>query len=428
MRAVLVFNILFLIFYGKLSASGKDPVPHGIEQVQVNRKPESCNDFFPDFSDSNPDYRLTLKNPSGGKVSGIENYAPDLPLISRNTVSDYSLTGRSKNHDSFIIRHKIIPGNFPFDPGTDLVIPSGLFATQSNPLVTSSEPLVTPSYPLVARPDLLVTPSNPSVNRPNLLVTQPDPFTAPPNPLVTLASRRDPMVTTSDPLAYRHDPYGGFLHQDHSSDSPKKSPSFNKQALKNIIPAIGGLAYVSFIFDEQVNTFARDNQTSFLNTMAYYTDVGGEKKIVVPGILLTYGTARFLLKNEKLQTTSLNAIQSVIVTAIATESVKNLAGRARPFTDEGPYTFKPFPGSSDQYKSLPSGHASLAFSLFTPFAETYSRWIYLVPVSVAAGRVYQDKHWLSDVVLGGGIGLVSGLLFTHYENISIIPNGLRIYF
>lgn len=212
----------------------------------------------------------------------------------------------------------------------------------------------------------------------------------------------------------------------HSDSLPDASN--NPVSVKRLIPGIVGIAATAFLVDEPINDFLRANQTPLLQSTAHYTDMAGEKTIVVPALLLTYGSARFLLKDEKLQSTALNSIQSIIVTAIATEGIKNLAGRARPFNDLGPYTFSPLPSGNDRFKSLPSGHTSLAFALFTPFAETYSRWIYLVPASVAMGRVYQEKHWVSDVITGGGIGLVSGILFTHYENIQIIPNGLRLYF
>ncbi len=203
--------------------------------------------------------------------------------------------------------------------------------------------------------------------------------------------------------------------------------SSGKPNLKLIIPGIAGFAVSSFILDEHINSFFRSNQTAFLNSASVYTDMGGEKKIVVPALLATYASARFLISDDKLKSASLNAIQSVIVTAIATEGTKIMAGRARPFTGRGAYHFDPVTGI-DRFKSLPSGHASLAFALFTPFAETYTRWIYAVPFSVAMGRVYLDKHWMSDVVMGGGFGLVSGILFTHHPNVQIIPSGLRIYF
>lgn len=198
--------------------------------------------------------------------------------------------------------------------------------------------------------------------------------------------------------------------------------------IENLIPGFMAVTAASFMLDEPVMSFVRSNQTPFLQGVANYTDMGGEKTIVVPALLLTYGTARLLLNDKRLQSAALNSVQSVIVTAIATEGMKNLAGRARPFTGEGAYSFHRLPIGIDRYKSLPSGHVSLAFALFTPFAETYSRWIYLVPVSVAMGRVYQEKHWVSDAIVGGGIGLLSGLLFTHNERIQIIPTGIRVYF
>jgi membrane-associated phospholipid phosphatase len=212
-----------------------------------------------------------------------------------------------------------------------------------------------------------------------------------------------------------------------SGQVPDERVAAKKPAMKFLVPGITALATAAFIVDEPVISFLRSNQTGYFNMAARYTDMGGEKKIVIPAALLTYGTARFILKEERLQFATLNAFQSVIVTALATESIKYMAGRARPFTDQGPYSFKPFPGNIDRLKSLPSGHASLAFALFTPFAETYTRWIYLIPASVAIGRVYQDKHWLSDVIAGGGIGLISGILFTHNKKVQIIPGGMRIY-
>ena len=198
--------------------------------------------------------------------------------------------------------------------------------------------------------------------------------------------------------------------------------------IRKMVPAVLGLSMTAFLVDEGVNRFVRDHQSGFLDHLSDITDAAGEKTIVVPAVVLTYSAARFLLKNERLESTALKSMQSVVVTALATEGLKHLAGRSRPFNNHGAYAFKPFPGGSDQYKSLPSGHTSLAFALFTPFAEEYSRWIYIIPVAVAAGRVYQNKHWLSDVMLGGGIGFISGYLFAHNPNVEIIPGGMRVWF
>lgn len=191
--------------------------------------------------------------------------------------------------------------------------------------------------------------------------------------------------------------------------------------------AITGAIALGFLVDEEVAGYLERQNT--LDKIANITDYAGEKTIVVPSLLLTYGVGRFLIKDPRLEGTSLAAVKSVVVTAVFTESVKHLAGRARPFINEGAWSFHPFPGHRDQYKSFPSGHASLAFAVFTPFAEAYSRWIYVIPVSVAAGRVFQNKHWTSDVITGSAVGFISGYLFyRHRKRVEPIPNGMVIYF
>jgi len=69
-------------------------------------------------------------------------------------------------------------------------------------------------------------------------------------------------------------------------------------------------------------------------------------------------------------------------------------------------------GSSD--KSFPSGHTATAFVgahiLFKEYKDT-SPWIGIAGYAVATGtgtlRVLNKKHWVSDVVTGAGIGILS---------------------
>jgi hypothetical protein len=192
-----------------------------------------------------------------------------------------------------------------------------------------------------------------------------------------------------------------------------------------MIPAMVSTIGVSFLLDENLSS---EPSSNFLKNVSQLTDCGGNKWYVVPSVIAAYSLGRWVLKDSKLQTTAWQSFQSLTVAAIATEGLKNLTGRARPFTNHYAFTFQPFPGNDDTFKSMPSGHASLAFAIFTPFAENYSRWLYLIPISVAFGRVYQNKHWLSDVVTGCSIGFVSGWLFTHNKNIQLLPNGIIVKF
>ncbi len=74
----------------------------------------------------------------------------------------------------------------------------------------------------------------------------------------------------------------------------------------------------------------------------------------------------------------------------------------------------------DSVASFPSGHASTAFMLATVFSvgidpaawQVYA--VYATATLVSLGRVMADKHYVSDVLAGGCVGIASGLL-AHYE-------------
>ena len=66
------------------------------------------------------------------------------------------------------------------------------------------------------------------------------------------------------------------------------------------------------------------------------------------------------------------------------------------------------------WKSFPSGHTATAFVgaefLFQEYKEK-SIWIgiggYTVAMLIGISRVYNNKHWVSDVITGAGIGILS---------------------
>ena len=84
--------------------------------------------------------------------------------------------------------------------------------------------------------------------------------------------------------------------------------------------------------------------------------------------------------------------------------------------------------------SFPSGHAGSAFAVASVFAETYGEqnpWVPWVVYPIAAGtslsRIDDDRHWLSDVFLGGAIGYFTGKMVARYSpflkqhNVSLRP-------
>jgi membrane-associated phospholipid phosphatase len=79
------------------------------------------------------------------------------------------------------------------------------------------------------------------------------------------------------------------------------------------------------------------------------------------------------------------------------------------------------------YQSFPSGHSTTAFAAAAAVqAETgewwpHAQWIlrptlYGGAALVALSRIYEDKHWASDVVLGSAIGAFAGLKVVRFNH------------
>lgn len=113
----------------------------------------------------------------------------------------------------------------------------------------------------------------------------------------------------------------------------------------------------------------------------------------------------------------------------STALLKLLIGRSYPsyVGDSVVMDFKFGGGAVFKGRALPSGHAAMSFAAasaasaelrrLAPRTATYvSPLLYAGATAVGVGTLYHNNHWVSDVVLGTGIGIVSGwstVRFTH---------------
>lgn len=117
-----------------------------------------------------------------------------------------------------------------------------------------------------------------------------------------------------------------------------------------------------------------------------------------------------LTKNEKVRKTSVLIISSSITAGYLQILARTAFGRARPFSGEDPYTFKPFAGEED-YLSFPSGHTvlgvTMAHSIAKQFDNTWTKiGIYSIGSIPALTRLMDGAHWLSDVAFGAALSIV----------------------
>jgi membrane-associated phospholipid phosphatase len=99
-------------------------------------------------------------------------------------------------------------------------------------------------------------------------------------------------------------------------------------------------------------------------------------------------------------------------------TVKRMIGRARPLATGhiDPFAFAPFIWRAD-YASLPSGHATTAFSVLVAFGTLWPRArtaLLLYALAIAASRVMVMAHYPSDVLAGAVVGTVGALMVRHY--------------
>lgn len=104
-----------------------------------------------------------------------------------------------------------------------------------------------------------------------------------------------------------------------------------------------------------------------------------------------------------------------LIRSAPVEWLKFLAGRPRPRQLE--HLATTFTGPSLHYHSFPSGHASFVFMFAIILGAYFPRWrwlAYTYAVFVSLTRVLCNAHFLSDVMLGGLIGALSGFLVLYW--------------
>ncbi|HEX3710116.1 MAG TPA: phosphatase PAP2 family protein [Pseudolabrys sp.] len=117
--------------------------------------------------------------------------------------------------------------------------------------------------------------------------------------------------------------------------------------------------------------------------------------------------------------------------------VKRMIGRARPLVTGvvDPFVYVPFKWAS-AYASLPSGHATTAFSVLVAFGALWPRarpalWVYALAIVVS--RVVLTAHFPSDVLAGAIAGSIGALMVRRYFALrrlgfSVLPDGtVRAY-
>jgi membrane-associated phospholipid phosphatase len=114
--------------------------------------------------------------------------------------------------------------------------------------------------------------------------------------------------------------------------------------------------------------------------------------------------------NPKLRRTGVLLIASASSAGLLQQILKSAVGRARPLAGVGKDTFDPFWSSNTDYHSFPSGHHMLAFTNAYVIAKQFKNpWIkagiYTLGMVPGVSRMWEGKHWLSDLVFSTAVSI-----------------------
>lgn len=142
-----------------------------------------------------------------------------------------------------------------------------------------------------------------------------------------------------------------------------------------------------------------------------------------------YGVGR-LAKNRKLASLGLHGTEALVAGELVAVALKGVVGRQRPYVlPRNPRSYGLFRGmgKNDAYRSFPSGHTVAAFAVAAAVTAETSRnapnttWVvaplmYGGAAMAGVSRMYNNRHWASDVVIGAAIGTFAGLKVVRYHD------------
>lgn len=187
----------------------------------------------------------------------------------------------------------------------------------------------------------------------------------------------------------------------------------------------GGTSVVTaasiFYFDKPVSNFVNEHQyNSVHNALSIFEYSDNILSPLVMGGFALHGAIK---KDNYSMQTAIIVAQSYVFNGIMVQAVKTIAGRQRPYNSPGdPLNWKPFSGGSSFY----SGHTSTSFAVASVVAYRYRdvKWVPWVSYGLATltgiQRIYYNKHWTSDVLMGAVAGTATGIFLSKaWENSSI---------
>lgn len=164
------------------------------------------------------------------------------------------------------------------------------------------------------------------------------------------------------------------------------------------------------------------------NTAVAVEQITDPGTVIIGISLYAYGRIH---DNERAADLGLHGTEALIIGHQLASFMKGVVGRARPYLNiEDPHNYQFGRGFTDgsDYRAFPSGHTIAAFAVASAATSEVKRWwgtkagwlvgsvLYTGAAAVGWSRMYDNKHWATDVLTGAAIGTFTGLKVVHYHH------------
>jgi membrane-associated phospholipid phosphatase len=218
-------------------------------------------------------------------------------------------------------------------------------------------------------------------------------------------------------------------------DEPTRAADHAIFGRSDLWNAAGLAAAVAMLpLDRSLTSFVRDEEVlenpQIRHTSHAISFLGGSGPMLIGGAAYLAGRHWHM---AGVTDVALHATESMVAGTAVSSVLKVAVGRARPYVshDGDSDNFKlgrGFGGSS--FQSFPSGHTTAAFALAASLTSESDNWwphhhrlvgtaLYGAATLVGLSRMYDDKHWASDVAAGAAIGTFAGLTIVRFNHLRL---------
>ncbi|HCL30708.1 MAG TPA: hypothetical protein DIC52_20040 [Candidatus Latescibacteria bacterium] len=156
-----------------------------------------------------------------------------------------------------------------------------------------------------------------------------------------------------------------------------------------------GLAAIAKPLDDDLRGSVGDN--SLLNLVFDADRLGGSSTNGIAATVGVWGLAS-LTGRPQIRAVSSELLRALVLANALVLPLKEIVGRERP--------------DGEDLRSFPSGHSANAFAIATILARRSGSGlrvpIYAFAATVPVSRIHEERHFLSDVVVGATLGTIAG--------------------